>query len=140
MIDGPVSRNDNAGGTLWDSPATGSDGLFHNRPRDIAIPGKRGHAPMAQTSLDARAAAEARGLKPQQLRILRYLAQAPATSDDIVSVTGLPPNVVAPRLQELRAAGWVERLETKRKTRSGTSAFVHAATASGIAELRKVGG
>lgn len=140
MIDGPVSRSETTAGTLWDAPA-----------REIDIPAKRGHAPMAETSRQARAAVVERGLKPQQIEVLRVLARGPATSDDIVSALSLPPNVVAPRLQELRTAGWVERLTTRdpgtghektltRKTRAGTSAAVHAATAAGIEELRKVGG
>lgn len=117
------------------------------RARGIQIPLKRGHVAMAETSIAARREREAKGLKPQQLEVLRVVARGPCTSDDIVSATGMPANVVAPRLQELRAAGWVERVMRvdpktgervvlTRKTRAGTSAAVHSATASGLELLK----
>lgn len=104
---------------------------------EIQVPAKRGHAPMAATSIDARRAVETR-LKPQQLRLMRALIQlGKATSDDLVAETGMPPNVVAPRLAELRDMRWAIRLDERQPTRSGVSAFVHVATAEGLAQFER---
>lgn len=105
--------------------------------REVEIPAKRGHAPMAATSIDARRAVETR-LTPQHLRVMRVLIQlGRATSDDIVAATKMPPNVVAPRLKELRDLHWAVRLDERQPTGSGASAFVHVATAEGLAQFER---
>lgn len=67
-------------------------------------------------------------------RVLRFIAGTRArgaTDEEIQRRMPLEPNTERPRRRELELAGYVERTETKRLTRSGRRAHVYTATEKG---------
>jgi predicted Rossmann fold nucleotide-binding protein DprA/Smf involved in DNA uptake len=105
-------------------------------PREIEIPAKRGHAPMAGTSIDAGREAKSKA-HAQHVAILRALAAGDAIADELTEQLGIPAQSMAPRLGELRDMGLVVRTDRRRKTRAGVAAFVHYITDAGRVALGK---
>lgn len=139
----PLARvgNDQArstGPSLFDPPpAVAGPTRPPFEPRPIEIPEKRGHAPMADTSIDAGREAKSKA-HAQHAAILRALAAGDAIADEMTEELGIPAQSMAPRLSELRDMGLVVRTEKRRKTRAGVAAFVHEITEKGREALGKL--
>jgi hypothetical protein len=65
-------------------------------------------------------------------RILRALAYATLTRDEIATLTGISPNTVRPRIVELITVGHVTDTKQTRRTATGSPAAVCEATLAGL--------
>lgn len=75
-----------------------------------------------------------RTLAARRWNVLLFIASCGglgATADEVEQAFGLGHNATSPRVTELLSMGYLERLTIRRKTRQGSSAFVHRITASG---------
>lgn len=132
----PLARSgDDLAGTLFAKvPSVVGPVRPNYEGRDIVPPIKRGHVPIAPTSISA-LDREGRGRetrKADAIEVLRLILTSPRTIDEVSEIMKRPPNAVSGRFSELRAAGLIKQTESRRKTRAGSTASVWAATAEGI--------
>ena len=75
-----------------------------------------------------------RTLAERRLDVLLFIAsrgELGATADEVEQAFGLGHNATSPRVTELLSMGYLERLTMRRKTRQGSSAFVHVVSDAG---------
>jgi len=129
-IDGPASRY------AVEQPEP--EGSLFAPPREIQIPKRRGHVPIADTSKAARPRAAASA--DRAAKLLREVhARGTATCDEIASAWAVPVHTMSGRFTEMLSRGLVERTGAKRPTRSGSMASVLMLTAAGLAALQSAG-
>ncbi len=93
-----------------------------------------------ETSEEAKERLTPERLAKRRLDVLRWFVargEHGGTADELAEAFNLVHNAVAPRVTELVAMLLVEKTATKRKTRQGSPAFVHVATAAGRAKLTR---
>ena len=75
-----------------------------------------------------------RTLAARRWNVLLFIAscgELGATADEVEQAFGLGHNATSPRVTELLSMGYLERSTVRRKTRHGSSAFVHVVSEMG---------
>jgi hypothetical protein len=99
-------------------------------PREIHVPARRGHVPIAETSKQAYAQRRRRKGGGDDDELLKLIIEQPRTGDELAELLDRLPHPVSPR----HAAGLIERVGATRPTRTGSPAAVWSATAAGLQE------
>lgn len=89
-----------------------------------------GSSPVATSEDAAEKVKQSIGAR-RQIVLRCIAARDDLTADECAAMLDQTHNSVAPRFTELVAMGYVEKTATRRKTRSGGSAFAHRVTSLG---------
>jgi hypothetical protein len=86
---------------------------------------------------EAAAIAQAPKVSGDRERVLRAIADRPATRDELVQRLNMPDKTVGPRVWELKRGGFVVDSPRKRATRAGKLAHVLVVSEKGEAALER---